>query len=123
MCFNPSPERRVPSPNRYMAFAKFCFCKNNKRTIDRCGQDVNTTNEYGNSLLHMAAALGCTDMVQMLVKSAADPNALNKIGDTPVDIAARNGHTETVRVMNHLLKRGLRAAEPASRFCVEVAKK
>jgi hypothetical protein len=35
MCFNPSPERRVPSPNRYMAFAKFCFCKNNKRTIDR----------------------------------------------------------------------------------------
>jgi hypothetical protein len=33
MCFNPSPERRVPSPNRYMAFARFCFCKNNKRTI------------------------------------------------------------------------------------------
>jgi hypothetical protein len=33
MCFNPSPERRVPSPNRYMALAKFCFCKNNKRTI------------------------------------------------------------------------------------------
>ena len=31
--FNPSPERRVPSPNRYMAFARFCFCKNNKRTI------------------------------------------------------------------------------------------
>jgi hypothetical protein len=28
-------QRRVPSPNRYMAFAKFCFCKNNKRTIDR----------------------------------------------------------------------------------------
>ncbi len=33
MCFNPSPERRVPSPNRYMTFARFCFCKNNKRTI------------------------------------------------------------------------------------------
>jgi hypothetical protein len=33
MCFNPSPERRVPSPNRYMVFARFCFCKNNKRTI------------------------------------------------------------------------------------------
>jgi hypothetical protein len=25
--------RRVPSPNRYMAVARFCFCKNNKRTI------------------------------------------------------------------------------------------
>ena len=34
MCFNPSPVRRVPSPNRYMAVARFCFCKNNKRTID-----------------------------------------------------------------------------------------
>ena len=35
MCFNPSPVRRVPSPNRYIAVAKFCFCKNNKRLIDR----------------------------------------------------------------------------------------
>jgi hypothetical protein len=25
--------RRVPSPNRYIAVAKFCFCKNNKRLI------------------------------------------------------------------------------------------
>jgi len=34
MCFfNPGPERRVPSPNRYIAEAKLCFCKNNKRTI------------------------------------------------------------------------------------------
>jgi hypothetical protein len=38
MCFNPSPVRRVPSPNRYMGVDRFCFCKNNKRTIDRwCG--------------------------------------------------------------------------------------
>ena len=43
MCFNPSPERRVPSPNRYMAFAKFCFCKNNKRTIDRLVLDSVTS--------------------------------------------------------------------------------
>ena len=38
MCFffNPSPVRRVPIPNRYTAKAKFCFCKNNKRTIIMC---------------------------------------------------------------------------------------
>ena len=35
MCFNPGPERRVPIPNRYIADAKFCFCKNNKRIIIR----------------------------------------------------------------------------------------
>jgi hypothetical protein len=40
MCFNPSPERRVPSPNRYMALAKFCFCKNNKRTIIITSQEI-----------------------------------------------------------------------------------
>ena len=41
MCFKPSPVRRVQSPNRYMEVARFCFCKNNKRTIDRCRrQDV-----------------------------------------------------------------------------------
>ena len=33
MCFNPGPERRVPSPNRYIADAKFCLCKNNKTII------------------------------------------------------------------------------------------
>ena len=33
MCFNPGPERRVSSPNRYTADAKFCFCKNNKSII------------------------------------------------------------------------------------------
>jgi hypothetical protein len=33
MCFNPGPERRVPSPNRYIADTKFCFYKNNKRII------------------------------------------------------------------------------------------
>ena len=36
MCFfffNPGPVRRVPSPNRYTAEAKLCFCKNNKRMI------------------------------------------------------------------------------------------
>jgi hypothetical protein len=31
--FNPGPVRRVPSPNRYTAEAKLCFCKNNKRMI------------------------------------------------------------------------------------------
>ena len=40
MCFNPSPERRVPSPNRYMAFARFCFCKNNKRTITKLDRQL-----------------------------------------------------------------------------------
>jgi hypothetical protein len=40
MCFNPGPERRVPSPNRYIAYAKFCFCKNNKRIIIKGGREV-----------------------------------------------------------------------------------
>jgi hypothetical protein len=39
MCYNPGPEGRVPSPNRYTADAKFCFWKNNKRMmIDRGGE-------------------------------------------------------------------------------------
>ena len=33
MCFNPGPKRRVPSPNRYIAVANFCSCKNNKRLM------------------------------------------------------------------------------------------
>jgi len=40
MCFNPSPVRRVPSPDRYTVVARFCFCKNNKRTIDQERQRI-----------------------------------------------------------------------------------
>ena len=47
MCFNPSPVRRVPSPNRYMAVARFCFCKNNKRTIDQRGDVCCTRQQTG----------------------------------------------------------------------------
>jgi ankyrin repeat protein len=87
--------------------------------VQECGQDVNTANEHDNSLLHFAAAFDYTEMVQMLVEIGANLSALNKYGGTPLDWAARKGHTNTVRVIQQLLKRGFRAAEPSSRFHVE----
>ena len=86
--------------------------------VQECGQDVNTTNEYGISLLHRAAQRGHTETVRALVQGGANVTTADYMGRTPVEYAANNGHTETVRVMNHLLKRGFRATEPASRFRV-----
>ena len=61
MCFDPSPERRVPSPNRYMAFARFCFCKNNKRTIDRSNAGV----ALRQLTMHISVNRVRTDMVRI----------------------------------------------------------
>jgi hypothetical protein len=43
MCFNPSPERRVPSPDRYMAFAKFCFWRPGEQGV----KEVMHNNTWG----------------------------------------------------------------------------
>jgi hypothetical protein len=46
-------QRRVPSPNRYMAFAKFCFCKNNKRTMMTMMSKEETSNTGSNVFIPM----------------------------------------------------------------------
>ena len=58
MCFNPSPVRRVPSPNRYIAVAKFCFCKNNKRLIDLMAVAVEGRRQRG-AVVHFRGFIVC----------------------------------------------------------------
>lgn len=38
------------------------------------GQDINITNEQGETALHIASANGYIDMVEVLMKEYADPN-------------------------------------------------
>lgn len=63
----------------------------------------------GNTALHFAAASGRVDIIQVLLRAAADKNAVDRKERTPLHIAAENGH---VASMEALLAAG---AEPRIR--------
>jgi len=76
MCFNPGPERRVPSPNRYIVDAKFCFCKNNKRIIITLSPSVSTNftisaTDFGRGGVAVASALAAWATAVSIVSWAA----------------------------------------------------
>ncbi len=53
-----------------------------------CGADVNATNPYGETPLHMAARYGYTSLVEMLLAAGAARHLHNHAGKTPAEVAA-----------------------------------
>ncbi len=49
--------------------------------------------------LHLAAWLGVTELVQVLISTGADPNSRDAHGETALHEASVEGHTETARVL------------------------
>ena len=62
-------------------------------------QSINFTDDHANSPLHMAAANGHVDLVELLLRFGADPSRKNEKGNTPLHWAAANGHQSVVDVL------------------------
>lgn len=71
-------------------------------------------NRPGQVILHLAACLGHTDMVELLLDSGADPNMYDRLEGTPLIIAAA---TKNVDVMKLLLSRSANASCQDSNGC------
>jgi len=56
-------------------------------------------NLEGGTVLHLAAKLGYTDIVNDLIKNVEDINPVNGDGQTPLHLAAQNGHIDIVRAL------------------------
>jgi len=63
------------------------------------GYDVNSTNEYGDTLVLLAASNGHTGLVRGLVARGADVNRRNQRGLSPVVAAASRGHHDVVSAL------------------------
>jgi ankyrin repeat protein len=61
------------------------------RVLIDAGADVNKPCEHGRTALHMAAAWGHADVVQLLMENGANPKLVDDEGLTP-PMVARNGH-------------------------------
>ena len=55
--------------------------------------DVNAKNNIGGTPLHIAAAEGHKEMVELLIAKGADVNAKDDGGWTPLDLARHNPET------------------------------
>ena len=58
------------------------------------GADLSAKQESGATALHIAAAGGAPDIVELLLARGADITARDGEGSTPADTALANGHIE-----------------------------
>jgi ankyrin repeat protein len=64
--------------------------------------DMDATDEWGNTALHVAARCGNSEVVDILLRNGADINVMDGCGETALHIAARDGNQETmVTLMKH----------------------
>lgn len=64
--------------------------------------DLDATDEWGNTALHVAARYGNSEMVDILLRNGADINLMDGCGETALHIAARDGNQDTVvMLMKH----------------------
>src|SRR5688500_3481788 len=59
------------------------------RVLIEAGADVNKQCEHGRTALHMAAAWGHADVVQLLLENGANPTVVDHQGMTPANVARR----------------------------------
>eukprot|EP00977_Amphora_coffeiformis_P009842 scaffold2257_cov169-Amphora_coffeaeformis.AAC.20 len=62
-------------------------------------QSINCTDDHKNTPLHMAAANGHVDLVELLLRFGADPSCKNEKGNTPLHWASSNAQQAVVNVL------------------------
>lgn len=74
----------------------------------QAGGNVNATNNYGDTALHLAAALGGNTIVDLLILKGARVSATDEEGFTPLHFAVRYSYpgVDRVRVVSRLLEAG-----------------
>ena len=62
--------------------------------VVRDGININTSDNLGNFLIHVAARIGDDSILNHLLRNNASVNAKNQDGQTALHLAAQNGHTD-----------------------------
>ena len=73
------------------------------------GADVNVSEKWGFTLLHLASIHGNTEITKLLLENGADVNATNSKDETALDLAEESRHSneEVIKLLKaHGAKRG-----------------
>ena len=63
------------------------------------GVDANTSQGWGQTLLHYAAGAGDRETAELLLGKGSDVHARNQAGETPLHVAARRNQAEMIRLL------------------------
>lgn len=83
------------------------------------GYDINTPDEFGQTLLHWACATqdDSYEMIKLLLKLGADVNAKKSTGETPLDFFVAYGNEQDIEAYKRVIKLLVSAgADPSSSF-------
>lgn len=67
----------------------------------KAGARPNDTLDKGQTILHLVAAMGLSNIVELLLAHGADKTVVDDFGHTPADMALRYGHAETAKMLGH----------------------
>ncbi|MFA5039816.1 MAG: ankyrin repeat domain-containing protein [Candidatus Omnitrophota bacterium] len=70
-----------------------------RELIGKSATDVDARDEYGNTALHHAAAMGSVAVAEVLLAAAAEPDAVNNVGQTPLHVAATVGRADVANLL------------------------
>ena len=70
-----------------------------KLLIEECKVDVNFSNDYGMTPLHLSSELGQLEIFKLLYKCVSDKNAFDNYGKTPFDLAVSAGNWNIVEFL------------------------
>ncbi|WP_369800005.1 ankyrin repeat domain-containing protein [Wolbachia endosymbiont of Ctenocephalides felis wCfeT] len=73
------------------------FCELLKELKEKQFQEINSKDEKGNTILHLAAEYASGETIKLLIEKGADINAKNDKGETPLHRAAHKGKVRNVR--------------------------
>ncbi len=73
------------------------FIANNKLTLNL---NLNITDAYGNTALHLAAMNNNLELAKLLLKHGVKINGLNQFGNSPLHVASMYGHDEIISAIH-----------------------
>jgi ankyrin repeat protein len=69
---------------------------------------VNTVDQNGNSMLHLASDKGYADIVELLITNNAEINIGDADGKTPLHLASYKGHKQIAELLIGVLSADVR---------------